>query len=124
MKYEEYYKWYDEFVEKVNASLSEFHPRNDQTGENVRFRRYYIMGDDLKEHFVVHLRAVPTKNRINVMFGLDESILHTPEGCPALEFRDKSVPHYREYNLIINDTKVEGITLELIKQTANYFRNK
>ena len=118
--HEEFYEWFDRFVSRMNKNLARYNPRNDGTGENERFRRYYIRNRDGKERFIVHLRATPTKKRINVLFGLREEFLRLPEGCPELEYNDKSVPNYREFNLNMNDTHVEEITLDLAKQIAEY----
>ena len=118
--YEEYYKWFDGFMLQMNENLKEYLPRNDGTGDNERFRRYYVIGNDGKEHFIVHLRPAPTKRRINLLFGLNERHLRLPDGCPPLESRDQSVPNYREFNLNMNDKSVEKVALDLARQVADY----
>ena len=114
----EFESWMKVFISDVNKVLSPFTPRSSATGTNDNWRRYYVDGRDNQEHFVCHLRPVPTKSRMNVMVGLPETRLKIPEGGPQLELRDKSVPQYREFEVDFGDERIKGIALDLVLQVA------
>ena len=110
--------WYKGYVAAVNWCLKSFFPRNSPTGSNKNWRRYYVADKTGRERFVLHIRPVPTKRRVNLCFGLSEAELDIPSRCPPLELRDESHSGYREFDVVIDDGLTQGISLYLICQVA------
>lgn len=118
---EDFNDWYESFVNEMVSSLAEYYPRNDKTGSNEKWRRFYIKDTRGKERFVVHIRPVPTKSRANVMFGLTSQYFKIQEGYPIPEVRDKSAPNYSEFNVEMKDEKVKQHSIDLAIQVAEHY---
>lgn len=113
--------WYDGFVASMCWCLEQYKPRNSHTGKDMKWRRFYLQDKSGKDRFIAAIRAVPTKKRASLCFGLSEKELHPPRGCPNLELRDKSHPTYREFDVRMDDPEVAALALLLAVRVAHYW---
>ena len=117
-------EWFDRFVRRMDKQLSPFPAPNDGKGKKrptrgfYRCWRYYVDTPERPLHFVVHLRAVPTKARANVQLGLSQTRLHVPDGCPPLRYVDDAHKYNRQFDINMGDDELEWMALHLAVQVA------
>ena len=116
-------EWYNGFLRSISWSLAPFSPRIDDTGDKELWKRYYIDDRNKKERFVMHIRPVPTKRRVNICIGKPGTELIIPEGFPMLELRDHSHPTYREFDASIDEPRHWIFALDLAVQVALKWRS-